>query len=86
MIQYLGKNNFDHKSFEFGSKGRKSRERAKREGEGVTNSRSTTGEGSFNLSLLSCWRDDKLQHVGLRPKARALRFVKTDQFSQMGES
>jgi hypothetical protein len=76
MIQYLVKNNFELKSLELGSKGRKSGERAMREGEGVPNSRSTTGEGQFTPSLLFCWCDDKLQHVGLRPKARALRFMK----------
>jgi hypothetical protein len=86
MIQYLGKNNFKHKSLELSSKGRKIWERAKRQGEGVLNSRCTTGEGTFSASLLSCWWDDKLQHVNLRPKTRALRFLKTNQFSQIGGS
>jgi hypothetical protein len=76
MIQFLGKKNFELKSLKLGSKGRKSGERAKREGESVPNSRSTTGEGQFTPSLLFCWWDDKLQHVGLRQKARALRFMK----------
>jgi hypothetical protein len=49
MIQYLWKNNFELKSLELGSKGRKSGERANREGEGVPNSRSTAGEGQLYL-------------------------------------
>jgi hypothetical protein len=52
MIQYLGKKNFKHKCFELGWKGRK-RGREQREGEGVPNSRCTTGEGSFTPSLLA---------------------------------
>jgi hypothetical protein len=47
MIHYLGKSNFKHKNLELSSKGRKSWERAKREGEGVPNSRCTTGEGIY---------------------------------------
>jgi hypothetical protein len=86
MIQCLGKKNFKYKSLELSSNGRKSWERAKREGEGVPNSRCTAGEGTFTASLLSCWWDDKLQHVNLRPKTRALRFLKTNQFSQIGGS
>jgi hypothetical protein len=75
MIHYLGKSNFKHKNLELSSKGRKSWERAKREGEGVPNSRCTTGEGTLTESPLSCWWDDKLQHVNLRPKTRALQFL-----------
>ena len=39
MIPYLGKNSFEHKSLELGSKRRMSGQRTKREGEVVPNSR-----------------------------------------------
>jgi hypothetical protein len=86
MIQYLGKTILNIKVLSWAQKeervGRERRER----GEGVPCSRSTSGEGSFTTSLLSCWWDGKLQHVSLRLKVRALRFMKTDQFSQIGGS
>jgi hypothetical protein len=65
------------------TKGRKSWERAKREGYGVPNLRGTAGEGTFTASLLTSWWDDKFKHVNLRQKTRALRFLKTNQFSQI---